>query len=158
MVIVFCVALFIALIKNGGGMSMNDARAKYSVYLSDDTVKLVETFYKFDSCSSKSSYIEKSIRYYTGYVSGKKSSDYLPDEVNKSVKNTMVSFENRISKLLFKISVELDMLMNVVAASINVDQDDLKRLRGQCVDEVKHTNGILDFDNAVKYQQGEINE
>ena len=46
------------------------------------------------------------------------------------------------------------MVMNVVAAGIDVDDEALKSLRARCVQEVKKTGGTITFDAAVKYQNG----
>ena len=137
---------------------MTDEKKMYCHWLRPETQDLVANLYKLDGCPSGSVFVEKAIRYYTGHITSNKSSDYLPDEVSKSVKRTFTEFETHISKMLFRVSVELDMLMNVVAASINVDESELSKLRAQCVENVKHTRGQIVFDKAVKYQNGEDDE
>ncbi|MBE6738646.1 MAG: hypothetical protein E7566_08395 [Ruminococcaceae bacterium] len=71
-----------------------------------------------------------------------------------AVKGAMDSFENRISSLVFKQSVELAMLMNIMAATYNVDEDTLYKLRAKCVSEVKRLNGRISFEDVVRYQKG----
>ena len=34
-----------------------------------------------------------------------------------------------------------------------VDQQELKRLRGQCVEEIKRTNGMISFEQALQWQK-----
>ena len=55
-------------------------------------------------------------------------------------------------KMIFKLAVELAMLMNVVAASSEIDEISLTRLRGECVQEVKRLNGNFRFEDAVEWQ------
>lgn len=62
--------------------------------------------------------------------------------------------DDRISRLLFKIAVELSITMNVVAANNGVDKEVLNSLRGECIKEVKKTNGIFTFDEADDWQKG----
>ena len=62
--------------------------------------------------------------------------------------------DNRISKLIFKLAVELAITMNVVAANQGVDKEVLNSLRGECIKEVKKTNGIFTFDEADNWQRG----
>ena len=50
--------------------------------------------------------------------------------------------------------VELAMLMNIIAATQDIDRDTLSRLRGECVKEVKRLNGGLRFEDAVEWQKG----
>ena len=41
------------------------------------------------------------------------------------------------------------MMMNVLAATHNIDKLALIRLRGECIKEVKKINGTLTFEDAV---------
>ena len=63
-------------------------------------------------------------------------------------------FINSISKLLYKNTVELSMVMNVLSAIADVDNDTLKKLRVKCMNEVKATNGKISFEEINKYQKG----
>ena len=67
----------------------------------------------------------------------------------------MQDTENRIARLLFKNAVELDMVMNVLAAGMEISDDTLKSLRARCIQNVKKTGGTVKFDDAVKYQRGD---
>ena len=60
--------------------------------------------------------------------------------------------EQRLSRNLFKIAVELGKLAHTIAAANDVDEDTLRELHAMCVDEVRHINGMIDFDSAVKFQ------
>ena len=56
--------------------------------------------------------------------------------------------------MVFKLAVELAMTMNVIAATHDIDESSLERLRGECVKEVKKHNGSFSFDDAVEWQKG----
>ena len=58
-------------------------------------------------------------------------------------------------RLLFKLAVELDMTMNILAAGMEIPEEQLRQLRGRCVQEVKKTHGMVSLDEAVRYQNGE---
>ncbi len=60
-----------------------------------------------------------------------------------------------MGSLLFKMAVELAMLENVMAATYDIDESLLQRLRGMCVQDVKAINGKISFEDAVRYQNGE---
>ena len=59
-------------------------------------------------------------------------------------------------RLLFKLAVELDMVMNVLAAGMEISDDALRSLRGRCVQNVKKTSGSVTLDKAVEYQRGGV--
>lgn len=137
---------------------MNQIKNRYTVWLTDDAFKMVDNFYKYDNCSNRSIYIEKAIRFYTGYVASNKSKDYLSVAVSDSVERTIGNFENRMAKMLFKYSVELAIMMNVIAAYHQVDKPEIDKLRGQCVEEVKRTRGKFTFSDAMEWQHGDDDE
>ena len=56
--------------------------------------------------------------------------------------------------MLFKLAVEIDMMMNVLAVGMEVPPEDLERLRGQCVRDVKATNGSISYKDAQERQSG----
>ena len=59
-----------------------------------------------------------------------------------------------IGRLLFKLSVDQNLMGNILAAGIEIDPDQLRKARVRCVKEVKETNGEISFEDAVRYQQG----
>ena len=113
-------------------------KRKFALWISRDTIELAKQHYKDDNCSSASEFIEKAILFYLGYLS----SQEIQDES-----------ENRIRRLLFKMAVEMAVSENILAAVCDVNQTELTRLRGQCVQEIRKTNGLLSFDTALKWQQ-----
>lgn len=48
----------------------------------------------------------------------------------------------------------LDMMMNILAAGMELTDEDLRELRGRCVREVKETRGRISFEDAWEYQKG----
>ena len=64
--------------------------------------------------------------------------------------------EARISCLLFKLTVEISMMMHVLAMGLEVNTDQLDKLRWQCVQEVKRTNGSITFKETLEKNQGEV--
>lgn len=82
------------------------------------------------------------------------STDYLPLTITSALTGMIDSSENRISRLLFKLTVELSMLMNLYAAQNDVDEEVLRKLRGKCLTDVKKTNGRIRLEDIIDYQKG----
>ena len=61
---------------------------------------------------------------------------------------------NRMGHLLFKLSVDQNLMGNILAADIEIDPDQLRKARVRCVTEVKATNGEISFEHTVRYQKG----
>lgn len=59
------------------------------------------------------------------------------------MQGSLDSLEDRMASLLFKIAVELCMVLHVTAAANQIDEDTLSRLRGLCVEEVKDRKSVV---------------
>ena len=129
-------------------------KTRTSIYLSDNAMKLIEKNYRFVSCKTHSDFIENAIEYYCAFIHADESKAFFQQAFLSTFKGVMASFEDRISRLLFKNAVEISMLLHVISATENITQADLARLRGTCVVEVKKNNGNISFEEALKYQKG----
>ena len=97
--------------------------------------------------------MEKAIRFYIGYVTSGNAQDYLANVIPSAVKGIVDETANRMGRLLFKIAVEMAVVENILAAVCDVDEIEVRRLRGQCVKEIKSTNGLLSFEEALRWQR-----
>jgi hypothetical protein len=131
-----------------------DLKKRVSIWLRVSTRNRIEEMYQLDGCKSKSDYVERAVAFYTGYVLSDKADSYLSNMITSSLKSIVRESDNRLSRLIFKLAVELAITMNVVAANQGVDKEVLNALRGECIKEVKKTNGIFTFDEADKWQKG----
>ena len=71
-----------------------------------------------------------------------------------AIQGALKETENRNSSNVFRLSVEMSMMMNILAVGLEISDEDLKKLRGRCVNDVKKTKGKISIENAVKFQQG----
>ena len=130
-----------------------EVKRRFQLWIKPSTLDLTEQFFHQDNCSSKSEFIEKAIQFYAGYVSSQQNQDYLARVIPATVKGIEDESSNRMGRLLFKMAVELAVIENILAAVCEVDRQELKRLRGQCVEEIKRTNGMISFEQALQWQK-----
>lgn len=127
-------------------------KVKFALRMSPETQQLVKEMGPRDNCQTQNEFIEKAIRFYAGYVSGEEAASYLPAALVDALQGTVKSSESRMARLLFKLAVEMDMMMNVLAVGMEVPADDLEKLRAQCVRNVKATNGSISYKDAQERQ------
>jgi len=133
----------------------NDNKQKFALWIHPETQEIIKKLYKSDNCKSRSEFIEKAVRFYCGYLSAQTAVEILPVSITAAVSGAVQSSENRMARLLFKLAVEMSIMMNVVAAGADLDEINLKRLRGKCVEDVKKSIGAVNFDEVLKFQRGE---
>lgn len=130
-------------------------KKKFPLWMYPETRQLVTDWYQRDNCQSQSEFIEKAIKFYCGYISAEEGMRFLPAAITTAMTGMVDGLENRMSRLMFKLAVEMSMMMNILATTAEVDQNTLRKLRGKCVEDVKRSVGSVTFENVASFQKRE---
>lgn len=133
---------------------MTEERTRFQVRVSKDTYRKVQTVLPHTNCRSQNEFVERALQHYADYITAENLTNFLPSIYSSVLRGIVHDSEGRICRLLFKMAVELDMMMNVLAAGMEISEENLDLLRGRCVREVKKTNGGVDLRHAIRYQSG----
>ncbi|MDD3227786.1 MAG: hypothetical protein PHE09_01090 [Oscillospiraceae bacterium] len=134
---------------------MAEEKYRFPLRLSPETQRKMKEAMPLDNCQSQNEFIEKAIRFYSGYLMAKECTEYLTPTLVESLRGTLDSFGAHINRSLFRLCVENAVMENILAAGLEMRVDELKKLRGRCIAEVKRTNGRLSFEDNLRFQQGE---
>ncbi len=135
-------------------MPVSKDKVKFIAHLYPETVKTVDDMFRQADCISRSEFIEQAIRYYVGYLTANDDTSYLPIAMLSTMKSIVAESENRISRIIFKVAVELGMIQNAFAYSHqDITEESLAQLRKAVEYEVKCTNGMLTLEDAVEWQK-----
>lgn len=132
---------------------MIQKKNKFALWLFPETKTMVEENFLSDNCRSQSEYIEKAIRFYTGYLHTKRASDFLPRVLADVLEGMLEQFAKRIGRLLFKQAVENNITNHIIAADTDIDLDTYQQLRGRSIREVGETNGEISFKDDLIFQK-----
>lgn len=107
------------------------------------------------NCSTKTEFIEKAIRFYCGYLLQNKPEliDCLAPQIGTITDGIVKGSEQRLSRAIFKLAVEVGVQTHLLAALNELDDTALFKLRSEVTDEVRRINGIINFENAVREQR-----
>ena len=128
-------------------MSKNENRLNFR--MTDETASKIERWYQEDNCRSKNEFIEKAVNCYTDMLAAGESTT-LPRAVQSAIDNRLKLFEDRISSLLYKQAVEMDMMTSLVLQSLNVSEEVLRQERVKSIAAVKRTNGQLRMEQKLR--------
>ncbi len=132
------------------------AKDRTAVWLYPETIEQMDSMLETDNAKSRSEFIEKALQFYMGYLASENTTGYLSKVLVSAIQGTLRETENRNSSNIFRLSVEMAMMMNILAAGLEISDDDLRKLRGRCINEVKKTRGKINMEDAVKFQQGVV--
>ena len=125
-------------------------REKLAVRIEPELRERLERCYTMDGSRSRREYIENAIRFYTDYQEMQGAQSLLPKEIATALDGRLGMLEDRMASLLFKHSVELDMVGGLLSRALEVDEESLRRLRAESVKIVKQTNGRISLEQRMR--------
>ena len=130
-------------------------KIKYAFHISHECMKAINDMYKKDGSTTRNEFIENAVNFYIDYLKGGTMTNYLAPIIKRMVEATVETSEQRISRNLFKIAVELGKISHMVAATNDIDDETVDSLHRMCVDEVRRINGVINYESAVRFQKDE---
>ena len=134
-------------------MAVPLGKRRMDVYLFPETIEKIKELFSQADCRNRSEFIEKAIRFYVGYLTAEDKSSFLPNMFLSNMRSIVYESDNRQNKLLFKLAVEMALMMNLLAYQFEIDEVSLARLRGECVKEVKRLQGSFSMEDALEWQR-----
>ena len=135
---------------------MKENKVKFALYLPSEKKVELERRYREEDCRSITAFIEKAIDFYLGYLNANSTGAFLPKEIQSAIDGRLGIFEDRMAKLLYKLTVEMDMGMTAALDCIQIDADYVRKLRSNSIRNVKATNGLLTFEQKVRDYEDDI--
>ena len=125
-------------------------KRKFAVYFTEEERAEIDRWYKATNCGSRTEFVEQAVNFFIGYLKTGETNFYLPPAVEAVIEGRLGTFEDRMSRLLFKQAVELDMVIRISAAQYEWSDEDVERLRASCAQEVQRTKGQLSFKEIAR--------
>lgn len=134
-------------------MSKEQEPVRTGFYIEKELLNRADEAIQKTNARSRSEFISDALEFYIAWLHSEETSKVLTPALESVIGAKIKDTENRIARVLFKQSVELAMLMHVVAATHMVRPEDMDSLRKMCVNEVSKVNGKFHFDDAVRMQK-----
>ena len=129
---------------------MSEEKLRIHTRVSPEMERKINAAMEKDNCQSRNEFLEKALKFYCDYLAAEDVAEFLPPIFVHAMRGTIQCSEDRIARLLFKLTVEIGMMMmNVLAAGLEIDANQLDALRWRCVQEVKKTNGAITFKDTL---------
>ena len=131
----------------------NNNGKRIGLYISEDLLARCDAAVEKTNADSRSEFICDAVEHYLAVLNAHENSRVLTPALGSVIGGKIAGTEDRISRILFKLAVEQAITMNVVAATCNISREQLDKLRGTCVAQVKRTNGAYSFEDAFDFQK-----
>ena len=123
-------------------------RDRLALRMGPETKQKIDQWYKAAGCHSRNQFVEQAVNFYADHLAVQ-SNGSLPRAISSALDGRLGMFEDRLASLLYKHSVELDMVMGILADSYEFSVEEMHRRRADSVRNVKQTNGRLSFEQKV---------
>ena len=124
-------------------------RDRLALRMGPETKQKIDQWYKAAGCHSRNQFVEQAVNFYADHLAVQNNGS-LPRAISSALDGRLGMFEDRLASLLYKHSVELDMVMGILADSCEFTEEDMRRRRADSVRNVKQTNGRLSFEQKVR--------
>ena len=132
---------------------MSEEKMRIHTRITPETERKIEAAMAKINCQSRNEFLEKALQFYCSYLATQDTTKFLPPIFLEAMRGTLQCSEDHISRLLFKLTVEMSMMMNVLAIGLEIDANQMDQLRGQCIQAVKKSNGSISFKGTVQDRQ-----
>lgn len=114
---------------------------------------MVQEQYKRDGCSTQNEFVENAIRFYSGYLNSKCASDFQPKLLAQTLERTLGLFADRMGRLLFKQTVEHNVMNHILASDTDIDAATYQKMRNMSYQEVAQTHGQISFQEVLREEK-----
>ena len=123
-------------------------RDRLALRMGPETKQKIDQWYKAAGCHSRNQFVEQAVNFYADHLAIQNNGN-LPRAISSALDGRLGMFEDRLASLLYKHSVELDMVMGILADSCELTAEEIRRRRADSVRNVKQTNGRLSSEQKV---------
>ena len=96
---------------------------------------------------SPSEFVREAIDFYMEWLNIDQKKKFLTPELESVMRAMVHDSEDRISRLLFKNAVELNLLTRLIYHDFNYKPEEVQAIRSEAIRLVGDTNGSLNFDH-----------
>ena len=132
----------------------NSNGKRIGVYISEELLDQCDAAVEKSGADSRSEFICEAIMHYIAVINMQESSRVLTPALESVIGSKIALTEDRISQLLFKLTVEIAVQNHLTAGRYRYEDSYLDGLRDYCVQQVKALNGRVDLKEIQKAYEG----
>ena len=127
---------------------------RIGLYISEELLDQCDAAVEKSGADSRSEFICDAILHYIAVINMQESSRVLTPALESVIGSKIALTEDRISQLLFKLTVEIAVQNHLTAGRYRYEDSYLDGLRDYCVQQVKALNGRVDLKEIQKAYEG----
>ena len=128
---------------------MENNKIRTGISISSEVLADCDKYVASGNAESRSELIETALKFYLAAREIETKTDILVPDLAECIAAASDHGITKISKGLFRYAVEVDMLIRLLADSLEYDERDLRELRYKAIDDVRKTKGKVNIDALI---------
>ncbi|MEG2687342.1 MAG: hypothetical protein RR954_09550, partial [Christensenellaceae bacterium] len=139
-------------------MKNQETKERVPVWLEPKAIEKLESLIPLQNVANISQLIAKAVDFYLGYIGTSDATQFLSETLVGVVDSSIRQTEGRNATNLFRLAVEMDIVMQILADGMDIPNEVIENLRGKAIRQVKKSNGKVKFEDALQQNSGEFDE
>jgi metal-responsive CopG/Arc/MetJ family transcriptional regulator len=133
---------------------MKDEKIRVAFYCEKNLIERADIYTRQANCRSRNEFLAKAMRHYIAFLQKENDNEFLTPALESVIGGMIGSLENRLAQVIYRLAVEVSMMLHVTASGADIPESDLIKLRAMCAEEVSRLNGKVSFEKAYRHQKG----
>ena len=134
---------------------MSKDTQKYTYTMPTEQYEKMRRFVEANGYRSVSSFVCRAVNFYMAFLNAGNANEFLAPVIAGTIKSEIRSVEKNLSEMIFKLAVEQSVSNNIVAFCNDINPNNIESLRQHCARIVAETNGIVDLEEAFRWQEAD---
>ena len=136
-------------------MPENKKGKRIGLYINEELLARCDAAIGKTNTASRSEFICDAVEHYIAVLSARDTSKVLTPALESVIGGKIAGTEDRLSRIIFKLGVEIAMMNNIIAATHRFNVQQLDELRETCTQEVARITGGYRMEDACRMQRRE---
>ena len=139
-------------------MKNQETKQRVPVWLEPQIIEKLNSLIPLQNVANVSQLIAKAVDFYLGYLGTNDATEFLSETLVGVVDSSIRQTEGRNATNMFRLAVEMDIIMRILATGMDIPNEVIENLRGKSIKAVKKNNGKVKFEDALPQNLEEFDE
>ncbi len=136
---------------------MTEEKIRTGISISKDLLAECDKYLDDSVYTNRSELIEAALKFFLAARNISKKSEVLVPELAECIAAENDRVISKLSKGMFRYAVELEVLIEILEVTFELDKNKLKEIRRNAVNNVRRTRGKINLDDLIARADKEVN-
>ena len=139
-------------------MKNQETKQRVPVWMEPKVIEKLNSLIPLQNVANISQLIAKAVDFYLGYIGTNDATEFLSQSLVGVVDSSIRQTEGRNATNLFRLAVEMNIIMRILAEGMDIPNEVIESLRGKAIKQVKKSNGKVKFEDTLPQNLEELDE